>query len=69
MAAQPQSYWDAQCTPEEIATLTKQEREFRALGRLGYKGHLNDRRRNFYFDRTGIDFLVDARNENDPNQL
>lgn len=64
-----QTFWDAQCTPEENATLTKFERELRALGRLGYViGTLSDRRRQFYFERTGISWLVDARNANDPNQ-
>ncbi|WP_347395240.1 hypothetical protein [Priestia megaterium] len=64
-----QSYFDSYCTPEEIARLTKKEREGLALSRKGYAGHLVDKRRNFYFDRTGIPWTCDAVNANtNPNK-
>jgi hypothetical protein len=66
-----QSYFDAYCTPNEIAYLTKNEREGLALSRMGYNNSifLNDKRREFYFDRTGKANLTDGRNANEnPNQ-
>ena len=63
-----QSYFDAYCTPDEIRLLTKKEREGLALSRKGYTGYLSDKRRSFYSDRTGVNWLQDAINANDPNQ-
>ena len=60
-----QAYFDAYCTPEEIAYLTKNEREGLALSRMGYNsGFLNDKRREFYFQRTGYANLTDGRHFN-----
>ncbi|EDL65003.1 hypothetical protein [Bacillus sp. SG-1] len=51
----------------DYSNLTQTEIEFRALGILGYKGTVADRRRTFYQSRTGKPWLVDAINENDPD--
>jgi hypothetical protein len=59
-----QTYFDAYCTEDEIRLLTKREREGLALTRQGYTGYLNDKRREFYYQRTSIPWLQDAVNAN-----
>ncbi|MDP9742859.1 UNVERIFIED_ORG: hypothetical protein QFZ59_004689 [Bacillus sp. B2I3] len=66
MPAMKKEFFESICSTNGIviSNLTKIEVEFRALGVLGYNGTINDRRRAFYQSRTGISFLMDARNAN-----
>lgn len=70
MPAMKYEFFESTCITNGIDTknLTRLEVEFHALAILGFTGTINDRRRAFYESRTGISFLVDARNANDPNQ-
>lgn len=69
MARMAVQYWRGVLTANDFDTaeLSVNNLEFRALGLLGYAGTLNDRRRDFYRDRTQIDDLTTAigRNVND----
>ncbi|MDM5283113.1 hypothetical protein [Peribacillus frigoritolerans] len=60
------SYFLNVCTTNgvSIVGLGRQDIEVKALRSLSYSGTINDMRRAFYFDRTGIPFLADAINAN-----
>lgn len=70
MTKMPFEYWKRICEDngENVGELSVNDVKFRALGFLGYKGSINDRKRSFYYDRTGIDDLTTAIARNDPNK-